>query len=142
MDAGGDIVMQYIDANTQVKYLNPKFVPYTEEYRYVDKDTATAYQKLYKAAKQYANYNNKQFKFGLVVYDEIENFPKDSRNSRFNYPFQNQKTITNEYRIEPETITKHTETFNMKRSTVCLERSPFAGLNIPSKLRSSIKQFL
>ena len=28
----------------------------------------------------------------------------------------------------------------MKRSTVCLERSPFGGLNIPTKLRFAVEQ--
>ena len=119
--------------------MNPKFVNFKEEYRYTDKNTAYEYMNIYQNAKNYAEYNLQQFRFGLVVYDEIENFPKDSRNSRFMYPFTNQKTVTGEYLIEPKYKTKKTAILNMKRTSVCLERSPFSGLNIPSKLSYAAK---
>ena len=57
------------------------------------------------------------------------------------YPFKDQKTIANEYLIEPKYKLKNTAVFNMKRSSICLERSPFSGLNIPTKLSYAAKQF-
>jgi len=42
----------------------------------------------------------KQFKFDIVVYDEKETFPKDVRNSKFYYPFIDQKSVIGKYEID------------------------------------------
>ena len=56
-------------------YINPDFLFYNDTLRYTDKNTHNEYRKIYNKILKAAKYNLKQFKFDVVVYDEIEHFP-------------------------------------------------------------------
>ena len=47
------------------------------------------------------------------------------------YPWKKQKTFTSDYKILTDDNIAYIMDFYMQRSTMCLEKSPFSGLNIP-----------
>lgn len=62
--------------------------------------TNAYYNSIYNRILKAAIYNMKQFKFDIVVYDEIEYFPRDIRDSHFYYPFIDQKTMINSLAVD------------------------------------------
>ena len=82
--------VEYIDEwGYKEPYPNRNFKSSKYKLRYTDKHTNEQYLKIYDYTFRKTMYDLNQFKFGVVVYDETEHFPKDIRNSRFNYPFVN-----------------------------------------------------
>lgn len=58
-----------------IPYINPKFINYKEVLKYTDINTHLSYKSIYDYVELSIAYNLRQFKFGVVVYDEIEHFP-------------------------------------------------------------------
>jgi hypothetical protein len=88
-----DKIYKYYD------FINPDFEEETEELKYTDKVTHKSYKSIYEKEVKATKYNLKQFIFDTVVYDEIEYFPKDIRNTRFTYPFVDQKTLVDKLEL-------------------------------------------
>lgn len=78
----------------------------------------------------------------MVVYDEIEHFPKDVRNTRFTYPFIDQKTVVNKVAVRYDGDEVLQQILNLKRSTVCLEPSILSGLDLITHGKAAFAQFL
>ena len=130
--------IEYIDQwGDKEPYPNRNFVDHKYVLRYTDKHTNEQYSKIYDYIQRKTMYNIKQFKFGIVVYDETEHFPKDIRNSRFNYPYVNQKHVTHQFGIHDLEGEVETQRLFLQKSTVCLEPSPFAGLDIPKMMKQA-----
>ena len=110
--------------------LNPFFNQTTEKLKYTDEATHGNYSAIYETVLAAAKWDIEQFKFGVVVYDEIEHFPKDVRNTRFTYPFIDQKTVVNKIAVRYDGDQVLQQVLNLKRSTVCLEPSILSGLDL------------
>lgn len=117
-----DISNQTMHAMADNEYvLNPKFKWTSEELKFTDVDTNWAYLGIYENLVYNYEYNLEQFKFDVVIYDEIEHFPNSIKNDRFYYPYTSAKTELNQIAVDFNSQYKHVEVVKLQKSTVCLE---------------------
>ena len=72
--------------------------------------------KIYNRLMDEHKYYLQQFVFQMVIYDEIEYFPKSIKDKHFMYPFENQKHIINKYKLKYNNTQYYDDTFTVKKS--------------------------